>query len=151
VIWSHYADSHRGIALGFDFDPKSGKRLYEVTYQNNRPQIDYKTAQALRPGGQMTPGFIDKVLTYGFTSKASSWSYEKEYRRFVSLGDPLISMMGVQYFERDFSCANEVVLGFRCRLTESDIIRAAVQQGGQFERSRVRRAQLDRTSYTLKF
>jgi Protein of unknown function (DUF2971) len=151
VIWSHYADSHRGIALGFDFDPVSGSPLYKVAYQDDRPQIDYQIAQDLRPGGQMTPDFIQKVIINGFTCKASSWCYEKEYRRFVSLGSHPIRMKGANYFEKDFSCADEVVLGLRCRLTESDIIRAAVQKGGQFERCRVRRAQLDRTTYTLKF
>jgi len=150
VIWSHYADSHRGIALGFDFDPGSGDTLHKVTYQDCRPTIDYQIAQGLRPEGQVTPAFIDKVIKYGFTYKAPSWAYEKEYRRFVWLGSPSITMKGAHYFEHFMTAPDRVVLGVRCRLTESDIVRAGGSYGCRFDRNNFCQAKLDRISYTLK-
>lgn len=36
LLWSHYGDRHRGIALGFDLDPAKAKK---VSYVEERPQL----------------------------------------------------------------------------------------------------------------
>lgn len=70
LLWGHYADSHRGIALRFK--PQKGDRLFEsacrVTYQEDRPRVSlvqhdtaYRTQLAL-------------------LTKAEFWAYEEEWR-----------------------------------------------------------------------
>lgn len=118
VISSHYADSHRGMAIGYDFQP-SGARLYEVQYQEERATLDYNEAQLLRPNGETTQAFIEKVITHGFTRKAPSWSYEKEFRIFTHLAH--CRMEGAHYFLSSGGAPNRVVLGLRCKTTEADV------------------------------
>ncbi len=90
VLWSHYADSHQGIALGFDV---SDEHLKEVSYTEER--INF-------------PNF--DLLDEHFTSKLNStkfkhWDYENEYRMWVELRltDPVTEL----YF-KDFD--NQIVL-----------------------------------------
>ena len=60
VLWSHYADRHRGIVLRFEVNDEM---LQEVTYVSARPAlrgIDMATAQAL------------------LFTKYQDWQYERE-------------------------------------------------------------------------
>ncbi|GHT58402.1 hypothetical protein FACS1894109_12580 [Spirochaetia bacterium] len=64
LLWSHYADSHKGICIGIDVDVA---KLKKISYNESLPLIysidslDYN---------------IEKILT----SKLNCWSYENEYR-----------------------------------------------------------------------
>lgn len=42
VLWSHYADKHRGICLGFDIDIQGARR---VNYQARRPRLNIPPLQ----------------------------------------------------------------------------------------------------------
>lgn len=69
VLWSHYADRHRGIALGFDIDEHI---LKPVLYRKTRPflkTIDLKVANQL------------------LFTKYFDWSYEHEARVFTVLNE----------------------------------------------------------------
>lgn len=114
VLWSHYADAHRGIALGFAFE--SGARLLPVKYQAERAALDYVTLT------QATGGISTAALEQGFTRKAPSWSYEKEHRLFIDLDH--CQMEGEHYFLHMPQIAFvQVVLGARCSLIANDILR----------------------------
>lgn len=70
LMWSHYADCHRGICFGFDgaeTNPFFG-RAQQVSYQEH-----YPVANLIKdhPGS-----YQDKVIL----SKASFWAYEREWR-----------------------------------------------------------------------
>lgn len=70
LMWSHYADGHRGFGLQFHIDPKHsslGRSLHKVEYTSTYPQINVVKA----PGTQT--GMI--LLT-----KSDFWKYEKEWR-----------------------------------------------------------------------
>jgi len=141
VIWSHYADSHRGIAIGYEFH-ESGARLFDVVYQEERATLNYGEAELLRR--EKDPrAFIEKVIRYGFTRKAVSWSYEMEYRLFLNLYH--CTMRGPHYFIKGMG-PKKVVLGVNCRVTESDVIRMTRDgslMGG------ITRARMDRQRYSL--
>ncbi|WP_061038803.1 DUF2971 domain-containing protein [Vibrio coralliirubri] len=68
VQWAHYADSHKGICLGFDI-PDS--LLSKVNYVDER--IEYPN------------GFTEADMLELLTTKFAHWSYEEEYRVFVEL------------------------------------------------------------------
>jgi Ca2+-binding EF-hand superfamily protein len=103
VQWSHYADRHRGICLGFDF-PESN--LAKVEYVKERLPHN---------------GNIDEDLMYKFlTTKFEHWSYEEEYRAFLELEDR--DADGNYYAE--FSEALElkqVIIGAHSSITRKDV------------------------------
>jgi hypothetical protein len=70
VLWSHYGDTHRGIALGFDV---SEHFLLPVRYQVQRIHF---------PAGQ-APGHVDQFLG----TKYANWAYERERRIIVELSN----------------------------------------------------------------
>jgi hypothetical protein len=119
VIWSHYADSHRGMALGYEFGGRSAK-MFEVKYADQRAVLDYNETERDRIENPEKGKFIESVVTKGFTKKALSWQYEKEYRIFVNLYHS--QMKGPHYFVSGMR-PQRVVLGLKCRVTESDVIR----------------------------
>lgn len=76
VLWSHYAEKHRGLCLGFDIPDKWVK---EVKYRKTR----------LRPEPENFQPSNDKE-TFGYkllTTKFSHWKYEDEVRLVVKLED----------------------------------------------------------------
>ncbi len=76
MMWSHYADGHRGFCLEFDTSLPPFSRALEVNYSDSVPTIDpidvlvekYREAD----GNELLKAF---VLT-----KALCWSYEREWR-----------------------------------------------------------------------
>jgi hypothetical protein len=76
LMWAHYADSHKGMVLGFDVPPKA---FYKVDYVADRPKL---ADLGLSGFDDITPEQI-KTLT---RTKAAGWSYEQEYRAFLALG-----------------------------------------------------------------
>ena len=70
VQWSHYADRHKGICLGFDVP---GHLLFKVKYVRDRLPIN--------------GGIDEKRMLEFLTTKFIHWAYEQEYRLFISLED----------------------------------------------------------------
>jgi len=103
LMWTHYADRHRGIALGFDVDQQVMKH---VSYIENRPvpnKIDIEVAHTL------------------LSTKYAGWSYEREARIYTSLEDR-DSATGLYFC--DFGeqlVLREVIAGPRCEISKQDL------------------------------
>ena len=116
VIWSHYADAHRGMVLEFEFEnPPLG-----VVYPPDdlRPQLD--------PNDPEIQGDSLWAIMIGFTRKAKSWEYEKEYREFIELS--ACRMAGHHYFCSPRGILRRVILGVRSSLSVSDARHALSDQ-----------------------
>ena len=112
VIWSHYAESHRGIALAFDFEKDDF--LWEMDYPEMRPVIELGVFDNLEKKEQLH--LIKRILS----AKAPSWKYEGEYRVFVELEACRAS--GGNYFRPiPDGILKEVILGIRCEVSENYI------------------------------
>ena len=158
VIWSHYADSHQGLALGFDFST-TGWPPYQVRYSKARPVIDFEKVRTLP---KATPEILSNyIFQTGFATKASSWSYEKEYRHLISFHG--CKMIGSHFF-RGMPCdlLKEVVLGARCPVSMEDIERVlhpdkeatgpSVPETPTYPGEvRVRQCRIDAQSFDLNF
>lgn len=70
--WSHYADRHRGVCLGFDVTGAAGK-FGKVDYVSQKVQTPQKPDQE----------YVWRCLS----TKFSCWEYEREWRTFVTLED----------------------------------------------------------------
>lgn len=68
LMWSHYADSHRGICFEFNGYLEFFGQAQEVAYSAERPKINpIRDSQ-------------DEMLSAALLTKAQHWSYEKEWR-----------------------------------------------------------------------
>ena len=77
VQWSHYADKHKGLCLGFDVpDIHLGK----VNYSRNRLVADIEKLKKTRQ-------LSEKLLTKMMFTKYYHWKYENEVRSFVTLDE----------------------------------------------------------------
>ncbi|KAB7739419.1 DUF2971 domain-containing protein [Parvibaculum sedimenti] len=79
VQWSHYADGHRGICLGFDVQNEAS--LLRVRYQQRRLTINSEIFSG------SDESCLDEPLKEVLSTKFSHWRYEQEARMFVGLSD----------------------------------------------------------------
>lgn len=75
IMWGHYADSNKGIVLGF-----------EVPNRFNINEVDYPSKRKRVPLDPQTTTPNEYIEAVGFI-KYEGWSYEKEHRFFVKLED----------------------------------------------------------------
>jgi hypothetical protein len=105
--WSHYAEDHKGICLGFDV-PRN--LLAKVNYVNSR----------LRHDGLITLPVMEKILK----TKFRHWQYEKEYRLFIGL-DKFEEENGLFFlgFSHQLKL-KQVIVGSRSNVSRSEIAAA---------------------------
>lgn len=71
LLWSHYADYHRGMCLVFEIDNENENFLRPVKYSETLPKIEFKNENEL----------ISKNLLEITTTKSVHWKYENEFRQ----------------------------------------------------------------------
>lgn len=145
LIWSHYADRHRGIAIGFEYTVDNG-RLLPVSYpeNNERPIVDFSD-----------PSYTSTAKGREiFFTKAKDWQYEEEYRELVAIRDCQASEGS--YFTTDIvwnhmgqqqRVPKEVILGAHCAVCSSYIGKTLVQSG--FRDVAVMKARLSEDKYAV--
>ncbi len=83
LMWSHYADQHKGVALGFrqDVARDSFLRLLEpVSYSNIRPKFYRPFDPLVRSTPSSDPDAM-RAFTRSLTHvKSTEWAYEEEVR-----------------------------------------------------------------------
>ncbi len=102
LMWSHYANSHQGICIGFNSD-KIGNDikglLLEVTYQKTLPLNTIFDEDTIT--------FAKKILG----TKSDVWTYENEYRIMKCNG-------ANESFTISHDSITEIILG--CKISPSD-------------------------------
>jgi hypothetical protein len=111
VLWSHYADKHRGICLGFDVPDHL---LSPVDYTPNPLKVAH---DGIRNRPQINQEFMDALLR----TKFIDWKYEDEMRVFVQLDHKTIESGLYFYPFSENLTLREVVLGPRCDLPINSI------------------------------
>lgn len=88
VMWSNYADEHRGFCLGFELSEKFKKfgktdeilGMEECCYTNENPFLKYLlefgSTSEVPPWGEFWPALI----SIGLVAKSNAWEYEEEVR-----------------------------------------------------------------------
>jgi hypothetical protein len=77
LLWSHYADEHRGLCIEYDTDEVSHPGLRAVTYGGARA-IKTSCLSQWKLGKDQAAG--STVFDTYFLTKAVDWRYEKEWR-----------------------------------------------------------------------
>lgn len=140
VIWSHYADSHKGIALEIDHDRDTG--LHAVSYSHALPVLDVSKLE----GGGYDSQYTLAILRTALGRKSLTWSYEREYRAHIDLpkcdedDGHLFTSIPDDFLKR-------VILGIRCKAT-IEVVEEALQAGG-FKNIPIVRARMSDTAYEI--
>jgi len=113
LLWSHYADKHRGICLGFEVDKLS---LRKIRYVKERPALRLP----------LTKETADQFLW----TKYWDWKYEEERRSWFQLDE----REDGNYFyhfdsQSDLMQLREVIVGPLCDTTEGEV-KAALDNYG---------------------
>ena len=143
-MWSHYADQHQGIALGFSFAPESTKSITHL----ERKKVFYDSEafqkailnlsdsfQIMRAYPVGSPGLMageaqqfkldfmnDWMHFYEVARfmKSECWSYEKEIRYEAELPDNLSPGISIKFSPDDLK---HVIFGIRCSTDDINSIR----------------------------
>lgn len=119
LMWSHYADAHRGICLRFTPQAKRLPKVddsdihfelaYPVKYSEFRPEIDilWKDRE----------GLLDKMLL----TKADFWSYEQEWRMISWNAGP-----GAYKFPSE--CLDAIIFGARSSPADRELVAGWVNE-----------------------
>ncbi|WP_170299157.1 DUF2971 domain-containing protein [Larkinella terrae] len=131
LMWSHYTESHKGIALGFNIMPvmQGGQFFIQpVDY------LDQIIAQSYFTGNEET-------LRHLILTKSSIWSYEKEWRVFQYYQNGL--------FQFNKACLKEVIFGYRTTSENKKEVLIAIKKGG-YRGIAIKEIVLDKTSLKFK-
>lgn len=122
LMWSHYADYHRGFLLEFKF-PRKVKNLeklnffpFPVNYSNSFPT------------GALT-GFDEEVLYNMLYTKAEDWVYEKEFR-VIGTGFETKDDHENRIFNYPQNWLSPVILGCNTEINNSQKINNVLKKNG---------------------
>lgn len=78
LMWSHYADSHKGFCIEYDFREVKGEGLLlPVYYSNNRPLFPMQIFSESRDESMAE---LYRQVIMGVLTKDKVWEYENEWR-----------------------------------------------------------------------
>jgi hypothetical protein len=130
VMWSHYADKHRGLCLGFDVADVS---VGPVFYSGRRLAVELEKLRAPR---NLSPEYVREIL---FT-KYKHWKYENEYRGFVTLDEADVST-GLYFAEfSDRLVLRQVIVGAESAISRSELSEALGKELQHVEQLKARLA-----------
>lgn len=116
LMWAHYADSHKGMVLGFDVPVPAYQK---VRYIDKRPTL---ASLGITSMDEMTAEHMGELIGL----KSSGWEYEREWRAYVTL-DEGVRLNGTMHYFVDFGIAlklREVIVGLRFQTQRSEVERA---------------------------
>lgn len=107
LLWGHYADSHKGMALGFDVPDD---RLFKVNYTTNRTKITFDEKTRKVKNGK-------HVVQQLVSTKYKDWAYEQEQRMFIELAEGYEEAGNIFLDFSDQLQLKEIILGVNCSLS----------------------------------
>ncbi|OLF76367.1 hypothetical protein AWH60_06135 [Pseudoalteromonas haloplanktis] len=149
LMWSHYADSHRGFCVKFDasdsfFDSRRGDKdefyhLREVKYLAERPN---KTL--------INMSGIDLLLL-----KSDVWAYEKEWRFCGVLNDSDIQRKlgasDIHLFKYPQRIVKEIILGVNATQELENKFKLIISENSGLSHVKLSKAKISETEYSLEF
>ena len=116
VQWSHYAENHTGLCLGFDVPDEA---LIQVKYRSRRGTVDPRAAII---AGDAT---AEAMMREAIATKYIHWRYENEWRFFIELDHGTREANGLYFY--DFGPTLElrqVIVGPKSPVTRSEVAAA---------------------------
>jgi len=135
LLWSHYADSHRGYCVGFDASHSPFRAALKVFYQDDYPNIDFPV--------KAENGF-DSVLT-----KYKLWEYESEYRAIFVPGAEAQPTNHDEFCILQIDAITDVYLGALIEPANEQLVLKSIAAGEYLPN--VWKAKLSESSFALDF
>ncbi len=89
LMWSHYADGHKGFCVEYDFSNCDDETLNDlplpVIYTTNRPLIPWKAAFEKTPQNMQE---ASNEIILALLTKDNAWKYENEWHVFINANEP---------------------------------------------------------------
>lgn len=101
LMWSHYADHHKGICIEYDVTGQSHGRLFPARYGVSR---SIKISDIIACWVRSDTEAKRRILETYFYAKSGQWRYEKEWRDVKDKAGP---------HESEFSITG-IMFGYRC-------------------------------------
>ena len=114
LMWSHYADCHKGVVLRFSCIPELDSvwgAAEKVRYQQEMPRLISQDEMVLTLTGEFDLSeqhLLNKVVL----TKAADWSYEAEWRVVLHMTDPEVDAKFIRFAPEELSA-----IYFGCRTT----------------------------------
>lgn len=139
LMWSHYADSHRGFVVEFDKDFISEAELHKVKYSNERDFLTFED--------------IDNNDFHSvFYKKSEEWAYEQEYRAVLPL-NKASEIKDDKYHLFKFRKKSVSSITFGCAMSKNnkDIIIKMIENDSEYESVKFNHAILNDDNFCLQF
>lgn len=116
LMWSHYADQHNGLCIGYAVPQNANSALHKVEYGGSR-FVRASRVAAMQAGDHSARLDVDDAV---LLQKAGNWRYEREWR--------LIGPRGVQDCPLEM---REIIFGIRCAEAVRYTIVKALEDSGR--------------------
>jgi len=158
LMWSHYAESHRGFVIGFDPEHPFFRRevlTLDTTYQAWRRcgALGFGTLRDIEYSDQRLRVRMGDDTIPGLFRKSRDWCYEKEVRTIISLRDaeaPAEPRDNVYLIEVPASAVTEVIVGAGAGLTVHGAA-VSLSRDTRYSHAKFLRATLNPRTYGLDF
>lgn len=140
LLWSHYANHHKGICIGF----RTAIDVFQLAHKDN---YDDALPIICRPDDD-----LDTMIIKTFLTKAKCWAYEKEWRitkpklsqeekdRYFGYHDPasfppdylrvLKAQDGAKFYSFAKASIESVTLGMRVSPSDQSVVLSALRKAG---------------------
>jgi hypothetical protein len=122
LMWSHYADKHRGLCLEFGTDNEEFSGAYKVEYCDKYPSYN------------LTDQSLERNLL-PLVTKSSVWSYEEEYRVIAEEHQVALSAESLHAQSSFLSIPSislkSIILGCEMEDASRNSVREIVKQSGR--------------------
>jgi hypothetical protein len=136
IMWSHYAESHSGMCIGFNFP---------YLYENKFILCSVKYLDEILPLDAQTDTL--RIILYWLTTKSIAWSFEKEIRAITKAQ----TVNDHEFLAFDSKYIKEIVFG--CRVSSQQIneaIHRLKQNNFDIEKILFKRMEINEKSFLLK-
>ncbi|MAW82534.1 MAG: hypothetical protein CMI63_20050 [Parvularcula sp.] len=132
LMWSHYANGHRGLVFGFQRNNSNqlGNSVHtmRVTYADEKPtltagfkqEVSLITSHGAGIKAEARLAFDDPVFRASISTKTLTWNYEREWRYVESGG-------GLQPYPGPIV---EIIFGYKMPQSRRDYYRALLKNSG---------------------
>jgi hypothetical protein len=139
LMWSHYADSHRGFVIEFRPDFIDGIRLEKVEYCDERDCLTFEDIEENR---------FERI----FFKKSPEWRYEQEYRAVLPLNKASkIHNEKFHLYKINKSSINSITFGCAMGDEEKKIIINLVKGDPELKAAKMNHARLNDEGFFLDF
>ena len=142
LMWSHYADGHKGFCIEYDFSVPCKERsellVLPVVYSRERPKFPWRVAFATDKNSDAVKNDSARAMILSLVTKDDAWQYEDEWRIIT------LQSSGIENVKMPpISC---IYIGALC----PEAHRTMLLEIAQMHNIPVKQMTIDRGEYTLR-